>query len=160
MNKLLISCCLLLSASICEVLGQQHVIASAGSHSASDHAQISWTLGQVVSGSSYTNSNLITSGFHHGGEIVSVVASHSPLGLQVRIYPNPTSDLLSIQPPSGSYQGSYQLIAPQGHLVMDEREVNFAMERTIEMGHLPEGMYLLRISIDHQPIQQLKIIKQ
>ncbi|SMD31860.1 Por secretion system C-terminal sorting domain-containing protein [Reichenbachiella faecimaris] len=158
-HKALIATILILIIYSVESKSQQHTIASAGSYSSSGNHQLSWTLGQVSNLSATKNSIYLGVGIHSGQKPITIVSGLSDINQQISIYPNPTTDYVSISPSSGPYRGSYFLINTLGKIVLKKNEVDFSDVEIIEMHHFSNGGYVLRIDLEGQPTQQYKIIK-
>lgn len=72
------------------------VIASAGTHYTGSNAQLSWTIGEPVITTISNGNNTITQGFHQTLLNVTSVEEQSLAGVNVTVFPNPTSDVLNI----------------------------------------------------------------
>lgn len=72
-------------------------------------------------------------------------------------YPNPVTDRITITLPDDMKAASLKLIDASGKVIMQEKASGAA--HTLEMGHVPSGLYLIRA---HQgaKIRMIKIIKQ
>ncbi|MBI3133203.1 MAG: T9SS type A sorting domain-containing protein [Bacteroidetes bacterium] len=80
------------------VYGQSlNVVASAGTYTEGPGGSVSWTLGEMVITTLSGSSNDVTQGFHQGNIYVSGLDDLR--AIEVNIYPNPTSEFVTIQSP-------------------------------------------------------------
>ncbi len=83
------------------------------------------------------------------------------LDLQIKIYPNPTDEILTIQ--LDLQQNSnvqFQLLNAIGQAVLKTDNRSFSNEKTtLNVQHLPSGIYFLQIRIDNQVITRKVLIE-
>ncbi|MBK9981591.1 MAG: T9SS type A sorting domain-containing protein [Saprospiraceae bacterium] len=72
------------------------ILGSAGTHFTGSNAQLSWTIGEPVINTLDNGSNIITQGFHQTLLIITAIEEQSIEGVNVKVYPNPTSNLVII----------------------------------------------------------------
>ncbi len=137
----------------------QQVIATASDTFTSSTAQLSWTIGQVVTSSSTKNSVLLIEGFHQS-EVKTFILGATPNENIIKVHPNPTVDYVNLQSSSKTGTGSYQIISIEGDILINQSNVDFSKENEINMVEYANGIYLLTIKADGQPLQQFKIIKK
>ncbi|MBO0950297.1 fibronectin type III domain-containing protein [Fibrella forsythiae] len=75
--------------------------------------------------------------------LVSAVA----LPAEVRVYPNPTSDLLTIDGPSGG-SGTVQIRSVAGLTVLEQPFTSVAGRLSLDLRALPAGLYVVVVSTD------------
>jgi len=76
----------------------------------------------------------------------------------IAIYPNPTSDLLQIDLPSGSSDRRMRLHDLRGSTVISETVGSSSASHSWSINHLPEGIYILEISEDNRITVVEKIV--
>jgi hypothetical protein len=136
----------------------QSVISTSGGDVTVGSTQLSWTIGQTVAASTTSNSIFLTEGFHQS-EVIEIALGASPEEQIITIYPNPTVDYVSLQASENRGFGTYQIVSIKGEILIGNQKANFSEENKINMVDFIDGVYLLLISIDDQPMRQFKIIK-
>lgn len=115
------------------------VIAAAGDFSTSGEVSISWTLGEVATGTFENESMIITQGFQQGGLQVSNLVEESPLDFTLTAYPNPVMDMLNVE-----FEGddlAYQVVDINGKIIFNGRF--YTVPGTIDFTGLSSGVYFL-----------------
>src|SRR5690606_35672244 len=87
-------------------------------------------------------------------EVVTAV-NHPEASGAIKVYPNPIHDYLTIESPT-SQKLSYQLLNVRGKTLMLSY---FNKSTKINLSHLPEGIYILRISDGDTWFQTRKVWK-
>jgi len=125
------------------------VIASAGTHYTGSNAQLSWTIGEPVITTVSNGSNIITQGFHQTLLNVTSVEEQSVAGINVTVFPNPTSDVLNINLTNNLKDLQMDLYDMSGKL-LQARKIGAAEGNVqISMTEYARANYLLRLySID------------
>jgi len=77
------------------------------------------------------------------------------LANDIKIYPNPTRDILNINSKSNQLINAIQVFDLLGRMVEDIKMIN----NTIDMSHLNPGVYLLKLNLDNSSITK-RIIKK
>lgn len=137
----------------------QQVIASAGNDIAAGNIQVSSTIGQFLGATSLNNSIYLTEGFFQADPI-TVLSTLPELEQKISIFPNPTTDYLSIASSAGTGNGSYQLANMDGKIVKSADNVDFSINQEISLHQHADGVYLLTIKMPEQASKQFKIIKK
>ncbi|MGE0636516.1 MAG: T9SS type A sorting domain-containing protein [Bacteroidia bacterium] len=121
------------------------VIASAGTHYTGSNAQLSWTIGEPVITTVSNGSNTITQGFHQTLLNVTAVEEQSVAGVNVTVFPNPTSDVLNINLTNNLKDLQMDLFDMTGKL-LQAREIGSAEGNVqISMTEYARANYLLRV---------------
>ncbi|MCG3166823.1 MAG: hypothetical protein POELPBGB_02606 [Bacteroidia bacterium] len=121
------------------------VIASAGTHYTGSNAQLSWTIGEPVITTVSNGSNIITQGFHQTLLNVTSVEEESIAGVNVTVFPNPTSDLLNINLTNNLKDLQMELFDMTGKL-LQARKIGAAEGNIqISMTEYARANYLLRV---------------
>ncbi len=147
--------------SVCTInLSAQEVVASSGSSGSITGYKVDWTLGEPVIETFTGSANILTQGMHQTKLLVTGVQELTIPGLEVRVYPNPTSDMLMIEViQSGNDLFRYELFDVTGRKLI-LKQMNSNIEE-IDMSSYVSGIYLLNVSdptFNHVKI--CKIIKQ
>ena len=125
------------------------VIASAGTHYSNGSAQLSWTIGEPVITTVSNGNNIITQGFHQTLLTVTSVEEQSVAGMNVTVYPNPTSDLLNINFVNNLKDLQMDLFDMSGKLLQARKVGAVESNVQISMSDYARANYLLRVySID------------
>lgn len=97
MKKILLSILLItgIEISYCQSISRE-VNASAGEFFISDNSSISWTLGEIITGTFVTNNNILTQGFQQSLLNVLGINENADSIFNINIYPNPTNNILNI----------------------------------------------------------------
>lgn len=142
-------CCIQLTAQQIEM----EVVGSAGNNLITD--DFDWTLGELMV-ATFQNSNQVTQGFHQGTLIVSSIYHQENLGFSIEVFPNPFAEYINIKTTTDE-DLFYQLYSTKGQLLQSGKLQSNLEE--INMAHLYNGTYLLRISRNNQVIKHTQIIK-
>jgi len=121
------------------------VIASAGTHYTGSNAQLSWTIGEPVITTVSNGSNIITQGFHQTLLTVISVEEQTVAGVNVNVFPNPTSDMVNINIVNNLKALQMDLFDMNGKL-LHARKIGAAEGNVqISMTDYARANYLLRI---------------
>lgn len=121
------------------------VIASAGTHYVGSNAQLSWTIGEPVITTVSNGSNIITQGFHQTLLNVTSVEEQCIAGVNVSVFPNPTSDVLNINLVNNLKDLQMDLFDMTGKL-LQARKIGAAEGNVqISMLEYARANYLLRV---------------
>jgi hypothetical protein len=71
------------------------LISGGGTHSSGSGGSVSWSIGEVVIQTATSSGNHVTQGFHQGN--IYVVGIEELVEIAVSVYPNPTSESVTIQ---------------------------------------------------------------
>ncbi len=146
MKKILLT--LLLFASAAHVNAQSispQVIASAGTHYTGSNAQLSWTVGEPVITTVSNGSNIITQGFHQTLLTIISVEEQSIAGVNVSVFPNPTSDMVNINLVNNLKDLQMDLFDMNGKLLQTRKIGAAEGNIQISMIDYARANYLLRI---------------
>jgi len=91
-------------------------------------------------------------------EISSVGIKETALNISLSIFPNPTSDYLTLKVQDYNNEAlSYSLLDEQGKLVLNEQITN--QDTQVAMSNLARGAYFINVLQENKKIQTFKIIK-
>jgi hypothetical protein len=139
---------------------KQEVIASAGGYNTATGISLSWTLGETII-PAFTSSNgdiVLTHGFQQQ-LIVTTVEENIDIPIEVKIYPNPASDVVNIgfETAVESVIG-ITILDSHGRLVKTDKVEATMTEKQINMQDLPAGIYYLRL-IKGRLMNVYKVVK-
>jgi hypothetical protein len=137
----------------------QQVITTAGNFDTETSGSISWTLGEGII-DTYSGSNLIlTQGFQQSKLTITSLNNLPDNSLEINVYPNPTSDNLSIKITKGSFDDlKFLLFDINGKLMAEQSFLNF--ETNISFLNLTAGTYLLKLFKNNLELQVFKIVRE
>lgn len=142
MKKILLGLTLITSSiSIAQSISPD-VTATAGAHFAIPSIQISWTLGEPVTQTLSSGSTVLTQGFQQSN--ISVVGIFDyEFSYEVKVFPNPTIDVVRVELSEDVTSGSLSIIDPTGKtiFVRDITESDF----TLDFAMYSQGTYLLNL---------------
>ena len=77
----------------------------------------------------------------------------------IRVYPNPTQGDVQLRISQYTGKISMQVVDTNGRIVFSENDNSFAIEKTLHLGNLQQGIYLLQLSGDQLKYTQKIVIK-
>lgn len=126
---------------------KQEVIASAGGYNTAGGISISWTLGETIipTFKAEDNSLILTHGFQQQLIVTTVEENIFEL-VNVKVYPNPASEILYIrfEVPLDGEVGVF-ILNQQGSLVLSDFIEATTVEKQINMQEYPAGVYFIRL---------------
>jgi len=131
---------------------------SAGGDASSSSGSVSYSIGQIDYISASGSNASLNQGVQQPFELFIISGTGEEILLEVSVYPNPVSSLLSLKFTSSNYKDThYKIISLEGKTL---KEKDIESEQTyIDMMDFPASTYLLSISKDHKEIKTFKIIK-
>ncbi len=137
-----------LLTSVC--VSAQEVVATQGDSYTNSSGSIDFTIGEVVINTGSDGSNDLTQGFHQTNWNFVSIEDHVP-SYEAIIFPNPTSEILTIR--TSSFENvNYTLYDAQGKLVIQDKLSS--AQTPIQVSQLAPGAYSL---ILHNDTQNLKL---
>ena len=153
MKKFLLFSCLLLSiCAFCRAqFYERQLISPAGDYFAEANVQMTWVLGDLVTGAFDIGQLIVPYGVD--------VPQYDDLSSLVTLFPNPTSDkvylILKMDNIENCSYWLYDILGREiqnGNLVSDQSELS--------LSSFESGVYILRIIKENTLVQEFKIIKQ
>ncbi len=133
------------------------VTATAGDHFTGADAQLSWTVGELMIETYDDGSNQLTQGFHQTNLVVTSVKDLEEK-IQVKVFPNPTTDMLSVEVRELADPLSFSLYDVDGKQLLLQKTFNES--KTIDLTSLAAGTYFLQLSNEeNKTIKTFKILK-
>ena len=146
---------------VCAQSNQPDVCASSGDFFKTAQYSLCWTLGECMTETFIGTSNKLTQGFQQSSYLVTAVKPLTNNGIQFSVYPNPTSDKVSIRIllPNETHQlYLLELFNMSGMKLFEDHSELVLYE--LNLAKYPTGSYMLNI-LNHKNMttQQFKIIK-
>lgn len=160
MKKLLIFIVVLLC--IDTVFGQtieRDAFSSSGITIGNGNLLLNWSIGEVYTETMTGGDYILSQGFCQGKYTIVGMEDLAPLNHTIKVYPNPSSEYVSIRVVSGTPQSStyhIQIIDPQGRIMYEE--FNIKEKQRIPLSFLHAGYYIMCIRQGTQS-NNYKIIK-
>ena len=119
---------------------------------------VAYSVGQIVYTTSTGTSGSVAQGVEQAYEIYTVGVQETALNISLSIFPNPTSDYLTLKVEDYNNEAlSYSLLDEQGKLVLNEQITN--QDTQVAMSTLARGAYFINVLQENKKIQTFKIIK-
>jgi len=156
-NNTLYLLAFLLSFSLTAQTSHQ-VLSATGGDATGTGGSVAYSVGQIVYSTSTGSTGSIAQGVEQAYEISSVGIKETALNISLSIFPNPTSDFLTLKVLDYNNEAlSYNLIDDQGKLVLNEQIST--QDTQIAMSALARGAYFINVLQANKKIQMFKIIK-
>ena len=119
----------------------KQVIGSAGKAQSNSNLKVSWTTGEPVVGLMTAGGHQLGNGYYPGMNIKALKIEDNALDLQVKVYPNPTSQMLSISHPElNSF--AIQITDLNGKQIYSG---TIGKDQPLDVSNYTQGMYLVTI---------------
>lgn len=146
--------------SIPNVLAQSSSNSSGGNLSGAN-GSVSYSVGQVVYTTNSGTNGSVVQGVQQPYEISEVLASQnfSELVKGLKVFPNPTTDVLTINMlNTADLQLDCQIVDMHGKVILNEK--NISNQTNINVSTLTSAIYFLKITNQNQEVKTFKIIKK
>ena len=156
-NTLFVFLAFLLSFS---AIGQtaHQVLSATGGDASGTGGSVAYSVGQIVYSTSTGTTGSVAQGVEQAYEIYSVGIKETALNISLSVFPNPTSDFLTLKVQDYNNEAlSYNLLDEQGKLVLNEQITT--QDTQIAMSTLARGAYFINVLQANKKIQIFKIIK-
>lgn len=132
----------------------------AGGGDATGNGSFSYSIGQVFYTTNYGSEGTISQGVQQAYEISSAVglSEYNAISLEFEIYPNPTTDYLTLDVKDFSLTGMDYVLYDMSGRMLVTRRINQS-NTVIDMMDFPESTYFLKVSNGTTMIKTFKIIK-
>ncbi|MEQ9229442.1 MAG: T9SS type A sorting domain-containing protein [Cyclobacteriaceae bacterium] len=147
---------LLLVLMLSATVSAQDVISSSGNHHENSSAMISYTVGETVILTGTSSENILTQGFHQTK--LTVTGIELPLGLDIRVYPNPTSDRIIVEF-NDDIEAQLSLYDISGRLVEHRPIAKHQRRVEFDLSNESAGNYLLNIKDASNNLNTYRIVK-
>lgn len=105
---------------------------------------VSWTLGEIIAETVYTEDKAITQGFQQPDFTIELIDQVQVESLPVKLYPNPTQGRLTLQLQSPIDRYLIEIVDLQGSII--HRSWNQEMKTELDLTRFPSGQYVIRVS--------------
>lgn len=141
-------------------MNAQETIITAGSDVNGSSGKISYSVGQIFYTEDSGIAGSVLKGIQQSYEIYSTLGNEEfNIDLKMVVFPNPTSDLLSLSVADTEFAGmSYQLNDVNGRQL--ENSALASSTTSIHLEHYPSAMYFLQVMQRQKIIKIFKIIKK
>jgi hypothetical protein len=156
-NTLILFLAFLLSFSVNAQTVHQ-VLSASGGDATGSGGSVAYSVGQIVYTTHTGTTGSVAQGVEQAYEIYSVGIKETTLNISLSVFPNPTSDFLTLKVEDYNDETlSYTLLDEQGKLILSEQITN--QETQVAMSTLARGSYFINIVQANKKIQSFKIIK-
>ena len=134
------------------------VLSATGGDATGTGGSVAYSVGQIVYTTSTGTTGSVAQGVEQAYEIYSVGIKETTLNISLSVFPNPTSDFLTLKVQDYNNEAlSYNLLDEQGKLVLNEQIIT--QDTQVAMSTLARGAYFINIVQTNKKIQTFKIIK-
>ena len=147
----------LLSFSV-QAQTSHQVLSATGGDASGSGGTVAYSVGQIAYTTSTGTTGSVAQGVEQAYEISSVGIKETALNISLSVFPNPTSDFLTLKVEDYNNEAlSYNLLDEQGKLVLNEQIIT--QDTQVAMSTLARGAYFINIVQANKKIQTFKIIK-
>ena len=134
------------------------VLSATGGDATGIGGSVAYSVGQIVYTTSTGTTGSVAQGVEQAYEIYSVGIKETTLNISLSVFPNPTSDFLTLKVEDYNNEAlNYTLLDEQGRLVFNEQITT--QDTQVAMSTLARGSYFINIVQSNKKIQTFKIIK-
>jgi len=119
----------------------KQVIGTAGSTQTNSNLKVSWTAGEPVVGLMTAGSNQLGNGYYPALNLQALSVEDNTMDVQLRVYPNPTSQSLYVSHPELNSFG-IQIVDLNGKQVYSG---SISKNQPLDVSNYSQGMYLITI---------------
>ena len=134
------------------------LVSSSGDSFSNTTYQLNWSIGECVTATHSAGNYVITQGFHQNTYVITSVKDLRG-DINMFVFPNPTTDLVTIDFPTSEGHGNVKIIVTDfsGKAL---HTYNFAGDiEQINFSNYVAGTYFITIKENNQLIKSFKIIK-
>ena len=156
-NTLILFLAFLLSFSVNAQTSHQ-VLSASGGDATGSGGSVAYSVGQIVYTTHTGTTGSVAQGVEQAYEIYSVGIKETALNISLSVFPNPTSDFLTLKVEDYNNEAlNYTLLDEQGRLVFNEQITT--QDTQVAMSTLARGAYFINVLQANKKIQTFKIIK-
>ena len=156
-NTLIVFLAFLLSFSVNAQTSHQ-VLSASGGDATGSGGSVAYSVGQIVYTTHTGTTGSVAQGVEQAYEIYSVGIKETALNISLSVFPNPTSDFLTLKVEDYNNEAlNYTLLDEQGRLVFNEQITT--QDTQVAMSTLARGAYFINVLQANKKIQTFKIIK-
>ena len=136
----------------------QKVVSANGGTATVAGTVVSWTIGEPITATVSDGTTTLTQGFQQSKLTVTAVNEIQVSGVEIKVYPNPTSNYVTVHYSKVVEKPIYRLFDLSGRLIQ-QKNIESTDEK-IDMTEYSGGSYILKLNSGQQPLQTFKIIKR
>ena len=157
-KKIIQTTLLFIIITVGNILSAQTVVSANGGSATAAGTQVSWTVGEPVIATATNANNTLTQGFQQSKLTVTAIDDIRVAGVELKVYPNPTSDYVTVHFGKVPEKTNYLLFDLSGKLIQQKNIESTDVK--IDMTRYSSGSYILKLNSGQQPLQSFKIIKR
>ena len=133
------------------------LVSSSGDSFNNTSYQLDWSIGECITGTHSAGDYVITQGLHQGNYVVTSVEDLRS-DISMSVYPNPTSDFISLKVESSKVEGlQYTISDFSGRVLQTENFAGYLEQ--LNFSNYANGIYFLTVNQESKLIKSFKIIK-
>jgi hypothetical protein len=136
----------------------QKVVSANGGTATAAGVEVSWTIGEPITETVTDGTTTLTQGFQQSKLTVTAINDIQISGVEIKVYPNPTSDYVTVHFSKAMEKPTYLLFDLSGRLI-EQKNIE-TTDAKIDMTGYAGGSYILKLNSGQQPLQSFKIIKR
>ena len=136
----------------------QKVISANGGTATAAGTEVSWTIGEPITATISDGTTTLTQGFHQTKITVTAINDIQFAGVEIKVYPNPTSDYVTVHFSKILEKPTYLLFDYSGKLIQQKNIES--TDAKIDMTGFASGSYILKLNNGQHSMQTFKIVKQ
>jgi hypothetical protein len=136
----------------------QTVVSANGGTATAAGVEVSWTIGEPITETVTDGTTTLTQGFQQSKLTVTAINDIQVSGVEIKVYPNPTSDYVTVHFSKVMEKPTYLLFDLSGRLI-EQKNIE-TTDAKIDMTGYAGGSYILKLNSGQQPLQSFKIIKR
>jgi hypothetical protein len=134
----------------------KQVVSAAGKTQSNSNLEITWTLGEPIVGLMTNGGNQLGNGYHPSLNLQALSMEENNLDVQIKVYPNPTTQLLYVSHPELNSFG-VQIVDLNG------KQIYFgtiSKDQPLDVSNYSQGIYMVTIeNKENNKRNTYKIIK-
>ncbi len=139
-------------------LQAQKVVSANGGTATAAGTEVSWTIGEPITATVSDGTTTLTQGFQQSKLTVTAVNDIQVTGVEIKVYPNPTSNYVTVHFSKVMEKPAYFLFDLSGRII-EQKNIE-STDAKIDMTRFAGGSYILKLNSGQQPLQTFKIIKR
>jgi len=133
---------------------ERQTIASSGAES----SQLSWTIGEPVSGTYEQGELILTQGYQQAYYSISQKIEETAINYNIKVYPNPVRENLFINIPPSAHSYNLEMYDVTGNKVYEQK--NVSNKANIKMNQFATSTYFLKIIENGKLVATYKLIRE
>jgi len=134
-----------------------NLVSSSGDSFHNTSYQLDWSIGECVTTTHSAGNFEITQGFHQNSYVVTAI-KNLQTDINISVYPNPITDLLSLKVESSEVESMQFTVTNFSGKILLTKNFTENIEQ-INFSNHTTGTYFISIMENHQLIKSFKIIK-